>query len=131
MRKIFKNLHRNLYKDKYIKVIDYKKDKSIKIRYYHEEDFKPDFLINNNHIFLHNGYRTILISDSKKETINPLDLKSAYPVEKFQTAIESKVIKDVFNDLRVKELDITKILLIGNIVLTAILLYYQVIGGNI
>lgn len=129
VKKIFKNIHRNLNKDKYIKVIDFKKDKRIKISYHHEDDFKPDYLVNNNHIFLHNGYRTLLISDTKKETINPLDLKSAYPVDKFQTAIESKVIKDVFTDLKVKELDLTKILLFGNIAISGILLYYQVIGG--
>ena len=110
--KIFKNIHRKWNKDKYIKVIDFKKDKRIKISYHHEDDFKPKYLVNNNHIFLHNGYRTLLISDTKQETINPLDLKSAYPVDKFQTAIESKVIKDVFTDLKVKELDLIKYYLV-------------------
>jgi hypothetical protein len=120
------SLLRAFNKDKYIKEICYKKDKSIKITYYHQNKFKPKYLINNNHYFFSNGYRTILTSDTVNESINPLDLTSLYPVEKFQTAIESKVINDVFTDLKSSKLDLVKLLLFANIGIGAILLYYTV-----
>ena len=126
---MFKSIYREFNKDKYIKEIKYKNDKSITITYIHKNNFKPKYLVNNDHIFLSNGYRTILTSDTKNETINPLDLSSQYPVEKFQTAIESKVIKDVFSNLETNKIDIMKILAFANLFGLAILIYYQVMGG--
>ncbi len=126
---MFKTIYREFNKDKYIKEIKYKSDKSIQITYIHQSKFKPKYLINNNHIFHSGGYRTILTSDTKNETINPLDLTSQYPVEKFQTAIESKVIKDVFSNLETNKLDIMKLLAFANLFGLLILIYYQVIGG--
>lgn len=120
------NLLRDFNKQKYIKEIRYCKDKSIKTTFYHQNKYNPKYLVNNDHIFLSGGYRTILISDTKQESINPLDLKSAYPVDKFKTAIESKVISDVFNDLKTDKIDLVKLLLFANIGIGAILLYYTV-----
>lgn len=113
-------------KSKYIKEIRYTKDKLIKITYYHQKKFTPNYLVNNDHIFFSDGYRTVLTSDTVNETINPLDITSLYPVEKFQTAIESKVINDVFSDLKSNKLDLVKLLLFANIGIGAILLYYTV-----
>lgn len=115
-------------KYKYIKEITFKNDKSIKIKYYHQNKFKPNYLINNDHIFFHNGYRTILTSDTVKETLNPLNINSLYPVEKFQVAIETKVIKDVFNNLQTEKIDLIKLLLIANVLIGVALLYYQFMG---
>jgi len=126
---MIKSIYREFNKDKYIKEIKYKNDKSIKITYIHQKKFNPKYLVNNDHIFFSGGYRTILTSDTKNETINPLDLTSQYPVEKFQTAIESKVIKDVFSNLETNKLDIMKLLAFANLFGLLILIYYQVIGG--
>jgi len=122
---ILNDLIRKFKKPLYIKEIRFRKDKGIKVTYYHQDKYKPKYLVNNDHIFLAGGYRTVLTSDTVNETINPLDLSSQYPVDKFQTAIESKVIKDVFNDLRTDKIDLVKVLLIGNILIGLSILYYQ------
>src|SRR5690606_1218010 len=96
-------------KDKYLKVIKFKNDKSITIKLIKSNKLPQDLLINNNHVFLHKGYKTVLTSDTVAESINPLDLKSLYPPEKFKSAIESKVINDVFNTIKREKLDINKI----------------------
>lgn len=111
-------------KDKYIKLIKFKKDKSIDIKLIKSNKLPNDLLINNNHIFIHKGYKTVLTSDTVTESINPLDLNSQYPVEKFKTAIETKVVKDVFNTIKHEKLDINKILLFVNIIISILLLYF-------
>lgn len=117
-------------KHRYIKEVIYKNDKSIVTNYIKDNKYFPDYIVNNNHIFYSNGYRTVLTSETMKESINPLDLTSAYPVEKFQSAIETKAIQDVFNNLHKEKIDIIKLLLFANLMATAILLYYRLKGGN-
>lgn len=114
-------------KDNYIKMIRFKKDKSVEVKLIKTKEFPKNLLLNNNHVFLHKGYKTVLTSDTMSESINPLDLKSRYPIEKFKTAIETKVIGDVFNTIRQDKLDIYKILLFANIFISIILLYFLVI----
>ena len=114
-------------KNKYLKIIKFKNDKSIDIKLMKSNKLPENLLINNNHVFIHKGYKTILTSDTVAESINPLDLKSLYPAEKFKTAIETKVINDVFNTIKKDKLDIYKLLLFINIFISAILLYYIVI----
>ena len=113
-------------KDKYIKIIKFKKDKSVEVKLIKTNNFPENLLINNNHVFLHKGYKTILTSDTVAESINPLDLKSQYPAEKFKTAIESKIINDVFSTIKRDKLDIYKLLLFVNIFINIILLYFIV-----
>lgn len=114
-------------KNKYIKIIKFKNDKSIDIKLMKSSKLPENLLINNNHVFLHDGYKTILTSDTVAESINPLDLNSQYPVEKFKTAIETKVINDVFNTIKREKLDINKLLLFANIFISIVLLYFIVI----
>src|SRR5690554_3791982 len=114
-------------KDKYIKLIWFKQDKSVEIKLIKVNKLPKDLLLNNNHVFLHRGYKTVLTSDTMAESINPLDLKSRYPVQKFKTAIETKVINDVFNTIKHEKLDIYKLLLFANIFIGIILLYFIVI----
>ena len=114
-------------KNKYLKIIKFKNDKSIDIKIIKSKKLPEDLLINNNHVFIHKGYKTILTSDTVVESINPLDLNSQYPVEKFKTAIETKVINDVFNTIKRDKLDINKILLFANIFISIVLLYFMVI----
>lgn len=114
-------------KEKYIKIIKFKSDKSVETKIIKTNELPNDLILNNNHVFLHKGYKTILTSDTVAETINPLDLKSRYPIQKFKTAIETKVINDVFNTIKHEKLDIYKILLFANIFISSILLYFIVI----
>ena len=51
-------------KDKYIKLIKFKNDKSVNIKLIKSSKLPEDLLINNNHVFIHNGYKTILTSDT-------------------------------------------------------------------
>ncbi len=102
---------RFLNKHKYLRVIKFNTDKSSTITYHLSSKFKPNFLINPDHIFLYNGYRTVVITDKSAETINPLDF-------------ESKLIKDTFSTLKHNIFDTPTILLIINIVITLVVLYF-------
>lgn len=114
---------RFLNKHKYLRVIKFNTDKSSTITYHLSSKFKPNFLINPDHIFYYKGYRTIIITDKAAETINPLDFNSKYNASDFQTAIESKLIKDTFNTLKPKLFDTTTIMLLLNLILTAGIFY--------
>ena len=113
-----------LNKHKYIKVIKFTGDKSVSINYYRRDEFKPVYLINPDHIFLHNGYTTIIISDKAAETINPLDFTSKYDIAKFQAAINNKVIGDTFNALKGNKFDLQQILLFLSLAVNFLVLYF-------
>ena len=115
---------RFLNKHKYLRVIKFNSDKSSTITYHLSSKFKPNFLINPDHIFIYNGYRTVVITDKSAETINPLDFNSKFNSSDFQTAIESKLIKDTFSTLKHNILDTPTILLIINLVITLAVLYF-------
>ena len=110
-------------KHKYLRVIKFNSDKSSTITYHLSSKFTPNFLINPNHIFDYKGYRTIIITDKSAETINPLDFDSKFNPVDFETAIESKLIKDTFSTLKPKLLDATTIMLLLNLILTAGIFY--------
>jgi len=109
---------RFLNKHKYLRVIKFNSDKSSTITYHLSSKFTPDFLINPDHIFIYNGYRTVIITDKSAETINPLDFNSKFNSSDFKTAIESKLIKDTFNTLKPKLFDTPTIILLLNLVIT-------------
>jgi hypothetical protein len=109
---------RFLNKHKYLRIIKFNSDKSSTITYHLSSKFTPNFLINPNHIFNYNGYRTVIITDKSAETINPLDFDSKFNATDFETAIESKLIRDTFNTLKPKLFDTPTILLILNIIIT-------------
>jgi len=115
---------RFLNKHKYLRVIKFNSDKSSTITYHLSSKFKPDFLINPDHIFIYNGYRTVIITDKSAETINPLDFNSKFNSSDFKTAIESKLIKDTFNTLKHNKFDTTTILLLLNLVITFGVFYF-------
>ena len=110
-------------KHKYLRVIKFNSDKSSTITYHLSSKFTPNFLINPNHIFDYKGYRTIIITDKSAETINPLDFDSKFNPTDFETAIESKLIKDTFSTLKPKLFDTTTIMLLLNLIFTAGVLY--------
>ena len=115
---------RFLNKHKYLRVIKFNSDKSSTITYHLSSKFTPDFLINPDHIFIYNGYRTVIITDKSAETINPLDFNSKFNSSDFKTAIESKLIKDTFNTLKPKLFDTPTILLLINLVITFGIFYF-------
>lgn len=110
-------------KHKYLRVIKFNSDKSSTITYHLSSKFKPNFLINPDHIFNYKGYRTVIITDKSAETINPLDFESKFNREDFQTAIESKLIKDTFSTLKSSSVDKTIIMLLLIIVLQIVVIY--------
>lgn len=112
-----------LFKHKYLRVIKFNSDKSSTISYHLSNKFKPNFLINPDHIFIYKGYRTIIITDKSAETINPLDFTSKFNASEFQTAIESKLISDTFRTLKPKIFDTTTVMLLLNLILTAGIFY--------
>ena len=114
---------RFLNKHKYLRVIKFNSDKSTTVTYHLSDKFKPSFLINPNHIFNYKGYRTIVITDKSAETINPLDFESKFNHEDFQTAIESKLIKDTFSTLKSNTIDKTTVMLLLNIILHIVVIY--------
>ena len=110
-------------KHKYLRVIKFNSDKSTTVTYHLSDKFKPSFLINPNHIFNYKGYRTIVITDKSAETINPLDFESKFNHEDFQTAIESKLIKDTFTTLKTNTFDRTMFMLLIIIILNITVIY--------
>jgi len=122
---------RFLNKHKYLRVIKFNSDKSSTITYHLSSKFKPDFLINPDHIFIYKGYRTVIITDKSAETINPLDFNSKFNASDFKTAIESKLIKDTFSTLKSNLFDTTTIILILNLLMTFGILYLLLKGQGV
>ena len=118
------NLLKFKYREyKYIKVYKFRSDKTLEVNIYAKQDFKPDFLLNPDHVFNHAGFSAVIISDTKAETINPLDLKSKYNVKDFTTAINTKLIHETFSTLKTDKIDLVKVLLFVNIAINLVLLY--------
>lgn len=122
---------RFLNKHKYLRVIKFNSDKSSTITYHLSSKFKPDFLINPDHVFNYKGYRTVIITDKSAETINPLDFNSKFNASDFKTAIESKLIKDTFSTLKPNLFDTTTIILILNLVMSFGILYLLLKGQGV
>ena len=110
-------------KHKYLRVIKFNSDKSTTVSYHLSSKFRPNFLINPNHIFDYKGYRTVIITDKSAETINPLDFTSKFNASDYQTAIESKLIKDTFSTLKSNKFDKTTFMLLLILVLNIAVIY--------
>lgn len=125
-------MFRKYFKHKFIKVITFKNDRGIKYNYYTEKDFQAkldnkELIINVNHMFIDNGYRTFVTTDKLVETLDPLDTESTYPVEKFRTAIKTRVVEQTFNSMKKNKLDIQQLLLMGIAGGVLVLIYYLVV----
>lgn len=114
---------RFLNKHKYLRVIKFNSDKSTTVTYHLSSKFRPTFLINPDHIFDYKGYRTVIITDRSAETINPLDFSSKFNASDFQTAIESKLIKDTFTTLKSNLFDRTTFMLLIILILNIAVIY--------
>ena len=111
-------------KHKYIKVVKFANDKSMSITYYQRKGFSTPKIIDPNHVFNHNGYTTIIFSETSAQSINPLDFKSAFPASEFKTALESHLIRDAFTSLKSKKFDFNQILLVLSVATNFIVLYF-------
>lgn len=112
-------------KKKFYKVL-YKSDKTFKIQKIKNID-KENILINPDHIFIDKqGNRYILTSDKAAESINPLDFQSQFSPKEFRTAIESKLINDLFKNFDDRKLSIDRLLIFINIFMTFVILYFTV-----
>lgn len=117
---IFKRKKR-LYK------IIYKSDKTFNISKIKNID-RENILINPDHIFFDSkGNRYILTTDRSAESINPLDFESKFSPKEFRSAIESKLIQDLFKTFDDKKLPIDRLLLFINIFMTFVILYFMII----
>jgi hypothetical protein len=119
---MFKKLMIKLKKNQYIKEYHFTNEKNIIIKFHKKDNFKPNFIVNPDHIFLSNGYQTIITSEKSAETIDVTDFKSQYPAEHFKTAINSKLISDAFTSLNRKK-DLLPIILIAVGICIVLLIY--------
>ncbi|MEM3312045.1 MAG: hypothetical protein QW042_03835 [Thermoplasmata archaeon] len=115
-----------IFKKKHLYKILYKSDKTIKITKIKNIN-NENILINPNHIYFDkNGNRYILTTDQSAESINPLDFESKFSPKEFRSAIESKLIQDLFKTFDDKKLPIDRLLLFVNIFMTFVILYFMI-----
>jgi len=115
-----------IFKKKKLYKLVYKSDKTFKIKRIKNIE-NENILINPNHIFFDSsGNRYILTTDKSAETINPLDFESKFSTSEFKSAIESKLINDLFKTFDDKKLSIDRLLLFVNIFLTFVLVYFTI-----
>lgn len=113
-------------KKKLYKVI-YKSDKTFDIKRIKNID-NENILINPDHIYFDSkGNRYILTTDQSAESINPLDFESKFSPKEFRTAIESKLINDLFKNFDDKKISIDRLLLFVNIFMTFMIFYFMII----
>lgn len=113
-----------LNKHKFLRVVKFNCDKTSTVTYHKIKDFKPDFIIDPNHVFNANGYNTVVITDKSAQTINPLDFESKYDAKMFKTAINSKLIYETFSNLKSPKFDMQQIFLFLSLIANIIILYF-------
>ena len=116
-----------IFNKKHFYKIIFKSDRTVKISKIKNID-KESILINPNHVFFDKkGNRYILSSDQSAESINPLDFESKFSPKEFKTAIESKLINDLFKSFDEKKFSIDRLLLFINIFMTFVVLYFTLV----
>ena len=119
-------------KDDKIYVYEIKEDKSVnfyKIPY--NKLLEKGIKVNPDNIYIRNGKRVIFINEKSAENIDLISFKSIMSRSDFQTAINSKIVKDAFLDLKDSRFNNTNLLLIANIGVTLLTLFYvlRMVGG--
>lgn len=115
-------------KNQYLRVLYFTKDKQVKTYYLKNvsKELKLNekaFLINPDHIFYSNKFKTIIVSSESAESINPLDFKSRFSPSMFNSAINNKLISDTFETLDKDKMDVFKLLLFGIAFINIIILF--------
>jgi hypothetical protein len=126
-----KTLIKLFFKNKYLQVVYYGSDKIRKIYYVKPtKDYlitinSKTYKINSNHIFYtSNGFRSVIVNDLSAETINPLDFESKFNADDFNTAINNNLIKQTFETFSDNQIDWLKVIMFGNLFISAVLLYF-------
>lgn len=125
---MFKRLDQIFNKHKYLKVLYFTNTKQLKIYLVKQDDDvlkvnNKTFLINPNHIFLTKKYKTIIVSSESAETISPLDFKSQYSPEMFNSAINNNLISETFETLNTNQVDWIKVIMFANVAISVVMLY--------
>lgn len=113
----------------FIRVVQYNSNKTTTVKYLSLNEFKElenKILINPNHFYKTAKFNTILITDQSAQSIDPMDFKSAYDRKSFETAMETKLIKDTFATISKEKLSREIVLIVLNIVLSLGILYLLV-----
>ncbi len=123
-------------KSKYIKVNYFTEGKETKTYFVIPKDNKisfnnKTFLINPEHIYLSNKFKTIILTSKSSETIDPLNFDSKFNSDIFNSAINNKLIKDTFDTLDNTETDWLKVIMFANILVSAIMLFLLLKQGGI
>ena len=118
-------------KHKYLQVVFYGSDKNKTVYYVKPtKDYlitikSKTYKINPNHIYYTvNGFRSVIVNDVSAETINPLDFKSKFNTDDFNTAINNNLIKQTFETFTDNKIDWLKIIMFGNLFISAVLLFF-------
>ena len=126
-----KTLIKLFFKNKYLQVVYYGSDKIRKIYYVKPtKDYlitinSKTYKINSNHIYYtDNGFRSVIVNDLSAETINPLDYESKFNADDFNTAINNNLIKQTFETFSDNQIDWLKVIMFGNLFISAVLLFY-------
>lgn len=126
-----KTLIKLFFKNKYLQVVYYGSDKIRKIYYVKPtKDYlitinSKTYKINSNHIFYtSNGFRSVIVNDLSAETFNPLDFESKFNADDFNTAINNNLIKQTFETFSDNQIDWLKVIMFGNLFISAVLLFY-------
>jgi len=120
-------------KHKFVRLVKYKDDMSVQVKYIKREQFNKtnEILINPKHVFNLKGYTTVVITDKSSESINPNDFESKYSAKDFKSGMRSKLVKDAFDSVKVEKFDKMTFLLILSALqfLAIIYLLYSLLGG--
>ena len=126
-----KTLIKLFFKNKYLQVDFYGSDKTKKIYYVKPtKDYlitinSKTYKINPNHIYYNaNGFRCVLVNDVSAETIDPSDFESKFNADDFNTAINNNLIKQTFETFSDNQVDWLKVIMFGNLFISAVLLYF-------
>jgi hypothetical protein len=120
-------------KYKYIRFVQYNKDKTINIKYIKKDLIQVEnnalnfdgkyVIVNPDHVFNFKGYTSIITTSESGESIDPLDFKSQYDSKKFQTAMNSKLIQEAFVTLKSSKFDMLTISVFINLITLLTVVY--------
>jgi len=133
---LYFKVKRNYFnKFKYVRIVTYNEDMSIKVSYQKKESFNKDnsILINPKHVYNYNGYTSIIKTSLAQESINPIDFESKFDAKIYKTAIRSKLIGETFESLKADKFDKIMALLFLNVMQLIAISYlvYELVGGTV
>ena len=119
----------------YLKVYLFTSSKNIHVYYIKPNinTFKlrdNNYIINPDHIFTSGSFKSVIIVDTTAESINPLNFEANFSQEEYNSAINNKIIKDIFDSTDGGKVDLVKMLLIIILIGVAFILFFQFKGSR-